>query len=441
MVVKLQIYFKKIFLVDTTHTLVTPEAFSFRIKEALGLSNVEYEKFKSSTLAAAAVKPSDLEIAREKEIQDLKFQALCKDLWPNIYNRLEASEKAKAPVVINNVNDLLTILEKKKAFYDTVIKNDLETIQKANTYIQSQNQQTSSFSAMDAALGLAKPASAGNINIYINGESIKANTGVPVLPEPIPVPTYKSELLMSSYNYPFCTSSYNEMKSRKYPMSSSATYSDILGMKVKTCISDEDEKLLASIQETQDKLKVAQKIENTTDLVDELIDKFKNLQNQMKSKQASIKLQKELECLKKEQEFKRCFTTSLTECYEDQNFDKVFRPRSRSKEIHIHRHHVSPHRSRSRSLKSYSSRESSHSRSLSRDKIPVSILKHHKIVRTKSPGVTFRLKEVNVAPIRSSVSISTSSSSPETFGSRDYFYVAPKVQCWNKQPKKDRNVY
>ncbi len=430
---------------DTTRTLVTPDAFSFRMKEALGISDIDYNKFKASTLAAAAVTPSELEIAKEKEKQDIKFQSLCKDLWPNIYNRLEASEKAKAPVVINNVNDLLTELEKKKAFYDSIIKNDLETIQRTNHYIQSQKGQTSSFSAMDAALGTAAPASTGNINIYINGESVKANAGPPALPEPQPGPTYKSELLMSSYNYPYCTTNYNEMKARKYPMSSAKTYSDLLGMKIKTCLSDEDEKLLASIEETQAKLKVAQKVEKTTDLVDELIGKFKHLQNDMKSKQAAIKLQKELDCLKKEQEFKRCFTEGFTECYVDEDFDKAFKPRCRSKEAHQvlnhHHHHVSPCRSRSRSLKACSSRESSRSRSCSRDRRPASILKHHKSVRSKSPGVTFRLKEVTVSPCRNSTRMSTSSSSQETFGSRDYFYVAPKVQCWNAPIKKDKNVY
>lgn len=415
--------------VDSSRTLVTPDAFTFRMKEALGVSNADFAKFKAEVLKEKNVsEPSEWQIDQEKKLNDEKFQALCKDLWPNIYNKIEATEQPKCV----NANELLSELEKKKAFYDSIIKQDLKDIQTLTVIQKQQPAVPESFTRMDQLLK-GSPTSP-SINVYINDTRANPVTVTPQAappPPPTPAPAI-SEIIMSSYNYPFCTSKYSEMRNKKYPYEN--CYSSLLGMSVvdKSLISSDDEKLLKSIEETQEKLKIAQKVEASTELVDELIAKFKHLQTQMKKKKTEIDLKIELDSLKQARDFSRCFT-SLTD---DEEFNKVF-----TSTVHHNRpcrSDLSPCRSRSSSRRSRCrDREMrSCSRSCSREP-PVSIMKKRvKCVRSKSPGVTFRLKETTVSPCRSSVTASS-----ETYGSRDYFYVAPKVDCWNRPIKKDRNVY
>lgn len=91
--------------------------------------------------------------------------------------------------------------------------------------------------------------------------------------------------VMSSYDFPWTSSKHSEtlVKSSYNPEELT-----------------QEAKLLKSIQESQEKLKASQKMEKTTDLIDDMINKFKLLQDEMKKKSEALKLKSEYEDLKKE---------------------------------------------------------------------------------------------------------------------------------------------
>ncbi len=371
--------------------------------------------------------PTEVQLER---VRDEKFQALCKDLWPNIYKQMEKTEQA------DKCKDLVTNLEK-RILSDTAIINALEN----KPCCSGCEKKPESFAAMDAALAGKSNYTVPNINIYINGEEKRAEKK----PEEVP----KSQVTMSSYNYPFCTSSYSEMREKQTPKK----FSDILGMKVEPRLNPKDEDILNSIKETQEKLKMTQRIQTTTELVDDLINKFGKLQAEMKEKTAIINaksdLQAEREKIDKEFLMRRSLenirSPFVSPCRSLSRESRCTSPyKSLSQESLSFTRCKSPCRSpcRSRSREIIcKSRRPSVSPVLSCARRPRSCSREHRplkscLKRTKSPGVasiSYRITERRPCTM--------SASSADTFGSRDFFYVAPKVNCWNNKPKVDSNIY
>lgn len=372
-------------------------------------------------------------------IKDQKFQHLCKDLWPNIYNRIEVSEKEK------ECKKLLGEIDK-KTLCDALIKNAnekkiIESCLATPTEKLSTNT-SSVYAKMDAALASGQSNSnttTPNINIYINGTTpacASDNKG----PKPAPVFCAKPITAMSSYNYPFCTTSYKEMREKQCPQA----YTDFLGMSVKPCLNETDENLITSIKETQAKLKMSQKIENTTELVDDLINKFSKLQSEMKEKASYLQLRnqvnQDMNAIERQFLERKSRSRVVSPCRPVSRGSICISPcRSKSREVYI-----SPCRPRSRelcispcvSVSPRRRRSRSHSRSAMER--PVSIMKKSvSYGRKKSPAVTFRVTESRVDPLaRASLT-----SSGEVYSSRDFFNVAPKVDCWNNKSRKDSNIY
>lgn len=364
--------------------------------------------------------PTEVQLER---VKDEKFQAMCKDLWPNIYNQMgKQGQKEKCKDLIQNLN--------KRILCDTVLKNALENKPNACCSGCEKKPEPLPFTAMDAALA-GKTNSSPNIHIYLNGYEEKKI--FPPKPATCEAPKFgvNPHLKMSSYNYPFYTTKYSEMKEKKCPKK----FTDFLGMKIEPCMNTKDEATLNSIKETQEKLKMTQRIETTTELVDDLINKFGRLQTEMKDKAAILKTKSDLlsdrEKIDKEFILRRsientssCFSSCRSVSRESRRCKSPCTSPYRSKSREVK--YISPSRSISPVL--HCTKKLS---SCSREHLPLkSCLK-----RTKSPAVasiSYRINERRQ---------SANASSAETLSSKDLFYVAPKVNCWNLKPVVDSKIY
>ena len=162
-----------------------------------------------------------------------------------------------------------------------------------------------------------------------------------------------------------------------------------------------EKRLLKNIEESQEKLREAQKLNKTTDLIDDMIGKFKLLQDEMKKKSEEIRLKSELIDLKKE----------------------IHRSSERSKSITSRRH-----KSRSSSVSSLSSSD----RSMSRDR---------HICKSATYSILKPVKHV-------SCSHSIARQSYDSGLKTKAIHAKPKVKCWNcncecgkKTKKIDMNIY
>lgn len=369
--------------------------------------------------------PTDVQLER---VKNEKFKAMCRDLWPNIYKQMEEKEQNdKCKDLIQNLN--------RRILDDTVLKNLLEN-NKPNTCCSGCEKKTECFTKMDAALADTK--NSPNINIYINGNEEKKNCSFKSAAYESPKVCVNSQLKMSSYNYPFCTTKYSEMRERQCPKK----FTDFLGMKDEPCMSSKDEAILNSIKETQDKLKMSQQIEMTNELVEDLIKKFGVIQTEMKGKVAILKAKSDLQSdwEKIDKEFiARRSRKNLSPCVSPCRSLSRESMRSKSPCFMRSKSPCSSYRSKSREFKHISpcrsvspvlhcTRELS---SCSRDHRPLkSCLK-----RTKPPGVasiSYRLNERRQ---------STCASSAKASSSKDIFHVAPKVDCWNLKSQVDSKIY
>lgn len=359
--------------VDTSRTYVTPDSFNFRIKEAFQLKNFDYEKYKKEALdgKSPAIQPTKKNV---EITDDEKFQNLCKELWPNIYNNLNDKNQNK------NFNELLNELDKKKIFYDSIIKGDIKTC----THV-------SSFSKMDAALGIHNSSNYqpnGNINIQIyglpkDGASISVNQNYEVAEKP------QTKMTISSYNNHDYSTKSHEINKKSF----SNFYCDRLESK------DIDRPIITRYDF------------ETLDTVDKIVDKSKQLQlemnktvNELQSKMDELKLKKVL----------------------NENNDNIFHYRSRS---------------RSRSIFDQccchlSSIEQSKNSDRKEKKSALKTNNSNSMLRSKSPSVTFRLAQNEISPFKS-----TEPYSSVSYGIRDWSYIEPKVKSWNCNCKKDKNIY
>ncbi|CAF1064732.1 unnamed protein product [Brachionus calyciflorus] len=370
--------------IDNNKTIVTPNEFIFKLKEANAISSIDYDKLKNILNDKNVIGPSKEWIDQEK---DKQFQNLFKTLWPNIYSSIN-------PPAPKPINELIAELEQKRVISELIAKQDLER-HKASLNHDSLSSNYSNVYASKYN---------DTLNICINGLStsspkIEIKTNQPIAP---PQEPRKSESsypnLGSSYDFTYKTSKY-------------------LDKIVNSPYNPEDltkeTELLKSIQESQEKLKFSQKLEKTNDLVDDIIDKVKVLQNEMKKKSASFKLMNDLEALKKEHEDaeRKKELMSLLEKELD-----------RKKYCHLnphHNHHHHHHHHRKETVDSDSDLEF---------------------------DVTYRPRSTSLKNSKVSFSLPTTSSQIRRKKSverlnRSKLNVKPKVDCWNCNCSHDTNIY
>ncbi|RNA23014.1 hypothetical protein BpHYR1_014664 [Brachionus plicatilis] len=366
--------------VDPTKTTVTPHEFIFRLKEANAISSIDYEKFKAILNKDVITVPNKDWIEKEKEKQ---FQNLFRQFWPNVYSTINPPEPKSVPTLISE-------LEKKRAICELIAKQDLER-HKASL---AHNELLTNYSNVYTS------KMNDTLNICINGLSsgspkIEINSNKPAFEAAKSEPEKKYPNLASSYDFNF--------KSTKY-------LDTIVNSPYNPNDLTKETELLKSIQESQEKLKLTQKLEKTTDLVDDIIEKVKVLQLEMKKKSASYKLMNDIEQLKKEHEENERKNELMA------LLDKEL---ERKKYCHLNHHHH--HQTNKNYLDSDSSSENE-----KRSKSPA--LSDHR------PRMSVTFSKHNREPSRSR------RKSPQRLR-KSNSYIGPKVDCWNCNCSHDRNVY
>ncbi len=310
--------------------------------------------------------------------KDEKFQNLFKELWPNVYSRIQESEEK--PKI--SANEFIKELEKNRAYYEQKVKDDLKyTLPKSYTINNSCCNNLHSCNCLKVC----------------QVSSLRSEKSESPKKEQPKIEKKNYPNTVSSYDFPWHTSKYSEtlVKSSYNPNE----------LELET-------KLLKNIQESQDKLKEAQKLEKTTDLVDDMINKFKLLQDEMKKKSQALKLKSELEDLKKD----------------------IFESKARSRSASKNRKHKnsSSDTNSDRSL----SRERNYSKTIIRPSTS-----NYSILKTHSPILCSH------SPVVSNHGHYAHLNSRKSFDStlKCHKHVKPRVKCWNcnceKKEKHDMNIY
>ena len=210
-----------------------------------------------------------------------------------------------------------------------------------------------------------------------------------------------------------------------------------------------EDNLIKSIQESQEKLRLASKLEKTTDIVDDIVCKVKVLQSEMKKKSTNLEIQSEIERLRKSREGLYDFLeNNNNDCHmhlHRHNHDLSSSHRSRSIEK-LHHHHDLHHNHLLHDSSDHHhhpnhyhhQHRSSSAHRLSRKSSPISILKSTEIV-------THPIRKRSVSFHRSSSSdldhVHHRQKSIERIRT-SYKHVAPKVNSWNfSKSKLDDKIY
>jgi hypothetical protein len=379
--------------------------FHFRMKEVLSLSDADFQRLKNelikpatttTTTAFSAVSEEATRYFLDRE-KDRKFEALFKELWPNLYNRAGLFEPAKTV----SAAELFAVLEKNRSLYNLMLQQDLLNCK--NLVATSTSTPSSLITATTGAT--IAPAKCGeNINICINTAQpkVEITSGWTSLnPVTITKPVETSSYLIS--RNPNHISSYN----------STTSYSGNLLKQIDdlNSFNTRENELIKSIQESQEKLKMTEKLERTNLIVDDIMNKVKELQGEIKRKSTSLLIKNEIEKLDKERE-NRLRRSSTSIYFENEPCTVCHKSRSKEKQCRL-----------SFECRS-SSREKHHSPHVANHN-------HKHIVSILKPTYSSRL------PHRSSSSHRRRSSSR----SRST-YVESKVDCWNPSyAKHDSNIY
>ncbi len=342
------------------------------------MNNVDYEKLKE-ILKDPAIKPSEAWLENEK---DKRFQSLFESLWPNLYRNFEekkAAEDAEAQKQ-KYVCSLLIDQEVKK--YEELLKSKLAYSQTAPAAI------TSSY-PLDACFSTTKVSATPSFTTTITTTSCKC---VPTTP----TETIKYPNNLSSYDFPYNT--------RKY-------VDDIVKSSYNSEFLSKETELLKSVVESQDKLKFRQKLEKTTDIVDDIITKVGALQTEMRKKSSELKLKEEI--IKRNKEYDEMQKLlELKKSLTSYDFGKT----TNDHVFHHHYHDFHKHRSKSREIIVHDcnrSRPTSKSSSRERHRSSSSASHRHRS-RSKSKSRMLR-QSINL--------------------------VEPKVKCWNYNCRHDENIY
>ena len=244
-------------------------------------------------------------------------------------------------------------------------------------------------------------------------------------------PTYSTSNLQSTFRtdigkYPNTVSSYD------FPYETSKYCEGLFKSTYNSVELENEVKLLKSIQESQEKLKLHGRIEKTTDLVDDIIGKVKVLQTEMKNKSTALKIETEIQNLKKRRDSLRSASSLSINYLSDLDYldsDDVYKP---------HHHHLHSHPCRSRERLSSRSCSRERRRSCSRNKYPASILKTTTTIRESvSPAHHHHHHHKRASSTCSSKKTSFHSSLIDKYGK---VRVQPKVDSWNMNCKHDNNI-
>lgn len=390
--------------VDGSKTIITPQEFYFKMKEANILNDTDYAKFKlmlNDYKITLDQKNYEL-LEREK---DRNFQLMFKELWPSIYDRIYTP---KPPPLAEQ-----TTLEKLKA--------DLEKDRLITALIKQQEEERKKaelnkppLPSMYSSIYSSRLNDSVNISIKggdKNGTKIEISTPS-AHSTIINTDTLKSTSLdrgiISGYNMPsFDKHSYQRKEFQN------------------------DSKILESLKESREKLKYAQNLEKTSNLVDGILNEVKTLQTEMRRKSTDLKL-KEIEVLRKEKEaaevlrksteLLRRSTASLR--FESDEDDVLRRSRTYRSRENLHStlncHHYS-------SLDLDSDSDDS---------------THMPYCHNRKSKIKSILKKTKYRPMSE---LSTSSSSSYMTRSRSSHFrppnVSTKVECWNKNCRHDNKIY
>jgi hypothetical protein len=316
-------------------------------------------------------------------------------MWPNIYSRINPPTQTDM---------ILSEIEKRKIINDLILQQDLER-----------------YKAFHSTLAPASATDSKNINITIGGLDSSVTPKIEISSTPYnstatistktndillnPTPAPLNPDLVSSYDLPNISKYTEYLATHTYNMNNPPELRHDLN-------------LLKELKEAQEKLRYAQKLEKTTDLVDDIIKKAEHLQSEMKKKSELLKLQKSIDEFNKEKN-DILLRKSYTDLYE-----RLSRERVASSSLDL-----------SSDLNKYYINHYHHVHTL-RPKSPVSILKY------SSSGVPERVRLLDRRSSRSnsrraSVSFVCKCRTPNN----PCDDVGPRVDSWNCNCKIDSKIY
>ena len=440
------------FLVDPLRTVITPDAFHFKLKEHLSLNDRDYEMFKHSLLASTPSHAHSTSSSSSAYLSSLyqhhyqqqrqsppkppveppkdwleaeknkRFNDLFKSLWPNLYQAAKiepAKDESKAALAAE--------YEKNRALYQLLAQQDLIRYK-------------ASLDAANAAAAAkqtpppAPSSKSDSVKISIDGFS----SGRPKIE--ITTSDWKSSPQSPSPSAP----KMNISQVSGYNMSSYASHAAAVTKK-----EDEKAELIKSIRESQEKLKMMHKVEQTNELVDDILKKAGRLQQEIKSKSDALKVQQELakEQTRVNDELRRSYSSLMLAAAAANATD------SDEHCYHSHQQHASRCHHHNRVIVAASrspvderccSRSVSRRRSCSSERAVL----HSRVVRTDSgDGAALRcsrsiLKRTSRSRSPSSALAAESGRScSRTHRRRSVSIVEPRVNCWHTPVKVDRHIY
>lgn len=248
----------------------------------------------------------------EKE-KDEKFQKIFKELWPNTYSMinepLSNSTAKKNSILDLNSENPCFVKCKKCGHYSwySCVKCVEEPVHK-EPELKLQDYFSKYLSNTSPTLNTFTTQNSDRLNAILKRENDYLNALKSRTADKYPN-------AVSAYDTPFLAGKYSER------LVGSLYNDDSLTNEIK---------LLQEIKDNNEKLRTQNKIEKTNDLVDDIIKKVEVIHNEIKKKQAEIRVKENLEVLKEKVRRERSKSPSLLE----------LRNRSSSRERnHNHHHH------------------------------------------------------------------------------------------------------
>lgn len=206
---------------------------------------MDYQTFRAKLLESQALEANRELIEKEKEKQ---FQAMFQQMWPNLHAKLNPPPPPPAPT--------LTELERRIQLNNLLLSQDLER-QKAAA-AAAQLAASSATKDIKISIDLNNPSNKLEISSTPYNSANFFSTSNPahsILVNPAFHTRPSCTTAISSYDFPTDMSKFNHLVTS-------------------TCYdASADSKLLAELKEAQEKLKYAQRLEKTTDVVDNIIRK------------------------------------------------------------------------------------------------------------------------------------------------------------------------
>jgi hypothetical protein len=209
--------------------------------------------------------------------KDEQFQQAFKELWPNTYHRINDKE--------TNSTAILEQLNRQKIFYNSLIAHDINQVKKfvckdCNDVCYLNPLQTIPKCYCQTVVQIDTPAPTCK-HIHVAQQSY------------LPKQTFQITDL-SYARQPNLVSGYD------MPYLSAVQKEDLVKSSYNKDYISNDVRLLKSIRDDNEKLRLHNKIEKTNDLVDDIIGKVSVLQADIKKKSAEMKIKEDMLKLKEE---------------------------------------------------------------------------------------------------------------------------------------------